>query len=141
MWEDVVCPKGGLEEWHKHKCLFGNCLMCGVQNLSFCLKELVGSLFDVIQWCHFALETTMSESGQSLKNFTLLYKTTTLNEFIDYLKPKLQHFVKHNFVAWWEDKQFNKSIKSFPTNIVVSIVDFAKNFTFEVQNEVKYALA
>ncbi len=141
LWEDVVCPKGGLEEWQKRKCLFGNCPMCGVQILSFCPKELVGSLFDIIQWCRFALETTMSRNGQSLKNLTLVYKTTTLDEFIDYLKPKLQHFVKHNFVAWWEDKQFKQSITSFPTNIVVSIVHFVENYTFEVQNEVKYALA
>jgi hypothetical protein len=99
LWEDLVCPKGELEKWHKRKCLFGNCPMCGVQNLSFYPKELVGSLFDVIQWHHFALETTIFKNGQSLKKLTLVYKTTTLNEFIDYLKPKLQHFVKHNFVA------------------------------------------
>jgi hypothetical protein len=79
----------------------------------------------------------MSKNDQSLKKLTLVYKTTTSDEFIDYLKPKLQHFVKHNFVAWWENKQFKHSIKSFPTNKVVSIVDFAKNYTFEVQNEVQ----
>ncbi len=31
LWEDVVCPKSKFEEWHKHKCLFGNYPMCGVQ--------------------------------------------------------------------------------------------------------------
>jgi hypothetical protein len=39
LWEDVVCPKGELEEWHKCKCLFGNYPMCGVQNLSFYPKK------------------------------------------------------------------------------------------------------
>jgi hypothetical protein len=67
----------------------------------------------------------------------LVYKTTSLEEFIDYLKPKLQHFVRHNFVAWWEDKQFKHYIKSFPTNIMVSIVEFAENYRFEMQNEMQ----
>jgi hypothetical protein len=46
----------------------------------------------------------------------------------------LQHFVKHNFVARWEDKHFKKCIKYFPANIVVSIVDFAENYSFEMQS-------
>jgi hypothetical protein len=78
--------------------------MRGVQKLSFYPKELAITLFDVIEWHFFALETTVSRNGQSLKKLTLVYKTTTSYEFIDYLKPKLQHFVKHKFVAWWEDK-------------------------------------
>lgn len=48
LWMDVVCPKGELEKWHSHKCLFGNYLMCGIQNLSFCPKELARFLFDAI---------------------------------------------------------------------------------------------
>ncbi len=34
-------------------------------------------------------------------------------------------------------KQFKQSIKYFPTNTIVSIVEFYKNYTLEVQNEVQ----
>jgi hypothetical protein len=78
--------------------------MCGVQKLSFYPKELAGTLSAVIEWHFFALETMMSRNGQSFKRLTLVYKSTTSYEFIDYLKPKLQHFVKHNFITRWEDK-------------------------------------
>jgi hypothetical protein len=30
LWMDVVWPKGELEKWHNHKCLFGNYPMCGI---------------------------------------------------------------------------------------------------------------
>ncbi len=53
-----------------------------------------------------------------------MYDTTTLDEFISYLKPKLLHFVKHNFVTKWEDKHFKLCIKPSPTNIVVFVFDF-----------------
>jgi hypothetical protein len=73
----------------------------------------------------------------ALKKLTLLYKTRSVDEFIDYMKPKLQHFVRHNFVARWENKHFKNCIKFFPTNTMVSIVDFTENYSFEVQNEVQ----
>jgi hypothetical protein len=66
-----------------------------------------------------------------------VYKNTTSNEFIEYLQPKLQHFVKHNFIARWENKHFKQCIKYFPTNIVVSIVDFVENYNSKVQNKVQ----
>jgi hypothetical protein len=56
---------------------------------------------------------------------------------IDYLKPKLQHFAKHNFVVCWEDKQFKACLKAFPNYNVVWVVDFVNNYSFEIQNEVR----
>ncbi len=137
MWDVIMYPKDEYEEWHRCNCLFGNCPSCGVQKLSLCLKEVIGSYSYIIHWCHFALETTMANNGQPLKKLTLVYKNTTSSEFIEYLQPKLQHFVKHNFVARWENKHFKQCIKYFPNNIVVSIVNFVKNYNFEVQNEVQ----
>jgi hypothetical protein len=75
--------------------------------------------------------------GKSLKKLTLVYKKTTSDEFVDYLKPKLHNFARHNFVSRWQDRQFKSSIKYFPAKIVVYVVDFAKNYTFETQNEVQ----
>jgi hypothetical protein len=76
----------------------------------------------------------MSKVGKALKKLTLVYK----DEFINYMKPKLQHFVRHNFaMARWEDKHFKQCIKSFLANTMVSIDDFVENYSFEVQNEVQ----
>jgi hypothetical protein len=57
--------------------------------------------------------------------------------FIDYLKPKLQYFVRHNFVSRWQDQQFRKCLKHFPADLIISVIDFAKNYNFEVQNEMQ----
>jgi len=117
--------------------LFGNCPSCGVQKLSLCPKEVIKSYSDMIQWCYFALETTVAKNGWPLNKLTFVYKNMTSYEFIEYMQPKLQHFVKHNFVARWENKHFKRCIKYFPTNTMVSIVDFIENFSFEVQNEMQ----
>jgi len=133
----MVCPKGEFDEWHKCKCLFGDYFRCAVHILPLCPKEIIGSNFDMVQWRHYDLETTMARYDSPLKKLTFVYKTISFAEFVDYMKPKLQHFIKHNFIARWQDKHFKHYIKSFPTNIVVSIVDFVKNYGFEVQNEIQ----
>jgi hypothetical protein len=80
--------------------LYGNCLACGVGKLPFFL-ELNGIDECPIQWRRYVLEETLSKNGKPLNNLTLVYKNTSSNEFIEYLKPKLQLFVKQNFVARW----------------------------------------
>jgi hypothetical protein len=86
-------------EWHKKKCLYGKCHNCGIQKLFFCLVELSSMGSNLVEWRRFALEKTRSRNGKPLKKLTLVYNKTTLNEMMDYLKPKLQHFVKHNCVV------------------------------------------
>jgi hypothetical protein len=83
-----VCPEGEFDEWHKHKCLFGDCSRCGVCILPFFPKEIIGSNSIMVQWRRYALETTMAKSGRPLKKLTLVYKTTSYDEFVDYLKQK-----------------------------------------------------
>jgi hypothetical protein len=89
LWESLIYSKDEYDEWHKHNYLFGSCPNYGVENLSFYPKELTRSHFDVIQWHQFSLETIMARNGQTLKKLTQVYKSTTIDEFINYLEPKL----------------------------------------------------
>jgi hypothetical protein len=56
---------------------------------------------------------------------------------LDYLKPKLQAFVLHNYVASWQDLQFRELFSSVPPGTLVSCVDFSENYTLKVQNEIQ----
>jgi thymidine kinase len=64
----------------------------------------------------------MSKVEHLLKKLTSVYKKTNNEKSIKYFKPKLQNFVKHNFVSRWQNKQFKASIISFPENIIVFIL-------------------
>jgi hypothetical protein len=110
--------------------------VCGVDKFPFCPIEINGSIEALIEWRRFAMETTKSRVGKTLKKFTwVIYKITTNDGFVQYLRPKLQNFVRHNFVSRWQDMQFKSSIKSFPSQIMVFVVDFVESYTFETQNE------
>ena len=40
-------------------------------------------------------------------------------------------------MAKWQDSEFKTCVKSFLVNNVVSVVDFAENYSVEIQNEVQ----
>jgi hypothetical protein len=50
------------------------------------------------------MEKIITKKGEERKKLQLVYKKTTSNQFLSYLKPKLQEFVRHSFVAKWEDE-------------------------------------
>jgi hypothetical protein len=70
----IVCEKPKEEEWHKKKCLYGQCIYYGVDRFPFSLEESNGSTKALVKWKRFAMETTTSKAGKSLKKFTLVYK-------------------------------------------------------------------
>jgi hypothetical protein len=94
LWEYIVCPKVEFDEWHRKECLYGDCVPCGVEKLSFYSKEMSGIDDRLVKWRCYALEETWSKNGKALKKLTLVYKKTSSYKFIEYLKPKLQYFVK-----------------------------------------------
>jgi hypothetical protein len=81
------------------------------------------------------MENIVIRNGEEEKKLKFVYKSIISNELTDYLKPKLQFFVWHNFVARRKDKLFKSCLENFQNNTVVSIVYFIENHNFEVQNK------
>jgi hypothetical protein len=55
------------------------------------------------------------------------------------MKPNLQKFIRHNFVASWQDKQARLVLESLLAGTIISHVDFAENYSFQVQNKIQSA--
>lgn len=138
MWQILVCLKKDEDEWHHKKCLYGQHSDYGIKKIPLCLVECNGSNSTMVEWKRFSMETTMSKVEHPLKKLIFVYKKTNNEESIEYFKPKLQNFVKHNFVSRSQNKQFKAFFFSFPKNTIVFIVNFVENYSFEVQNEVQF---
>ena len=59
-----------------------------------------------VRWKCFEYITvgTNSEAGKEKKRIDEVFKETSPGEFIAYLKPKVCAFIKHNFIANWQDQ-------------------------------------
>ena len=58
-------------------------------------------------------------------------------DFILEFHWKIQQYIQHVDVAWWQDDQFRIYLETLPLGRILSVVDFAENYTLQPQNEIQ----
>ena len=82
-------------------------------------------------------EVGYTDAGKKKKRKILSFKTMQCKEFLIMFKDHLKKFIQHNFIYRWQAEQMKECILRFPEDVVVSVVDFAENYTLKEQNEVQ----
>ena len=52
-------------------------------------------------------------------------------EFISKFCTKIQKYIQHVNMARWQDEQFRICRDTFPLGAILSVVDFAENYTLQ----------
>jgi hypothetical protein len=136
LWHACVCPKPNGVEFHRQEYLLGDCSMYGVENmLPLCPIEKFGE--GIMSWTRFEKVKIGTPAGCEEPRLKIqeVHKETTSSEFISYLKPNHQKFVKHNYVATWQDILCRLAMETLPKDAILSHLGFAENYSFQVQNE------
>jgi hypothetical protein len=94
-----------------------------------------GSLF----WTRFdkVVVGAYIDMGETRKKIHEVFKETSMAEFISYFKPNLKKFIKHNYVATWQDTQCQLAMETLLEGSILSHIDFAENYSFQVQDEIQ----
>ena len=58
-------------------------------------------------------------------------------DFLMVFYKKIEQCVQHVHAARWKDEQYRKCMGIFPIGTIFSIVDFAENYTLQLQNEIQ----
>lgn len=137
LWESVLCPKPIGSELFGLKCLLGNCKSCGpAKKLPICPIEDSDSVQVKVKIFE-DIQTGQTETGTKKKRKVLSLKEMSSKELLDLFRGHLSKFIKHNWVYRWQSEQFKECLRIFPDDVVVSVVDFAENYTFKEQNEIQ----
>lgn len=73
-----------------------------------------------------------TNEGKEKKVLKVDLEKTILADLIEYLKPKLQFFIIHNYIANWQQFQFKACLFDIPPKTIISCVDFSENYTMKV---------
>jgi hypothetical protein len=131
LWQAIVCDKMDADLWHQYDCLMELYTECGVSKIQFCQYELRPPEQFVLNWkCFEKTFVGQGEDGEPKKRIREVFKKTSIPEFLDYFLPNLAKFVIHNFVARWQDSQCQNAMSEFPADMILSHIDFAKNYSF-----------
>jgi hypothetical protein len=110
----------------------GECDVCGVERkLLFCPLEVDPESEDILSWRRFQkVEIGKDDDGKPIKRVYEVHVDTSPVELVLYLKPILQKFVTHNYVARWQDEQAKMALKSLREGVILSHIDFSENYRF-----------
>lgn len=90
-----------------------------------------------MRWKAYEYVTEEAKKGGTRKRIKLLYKESPPSVVIDeQFNLQLNTFINYNFRSYWQHMQFKECIGNFPNDVVVSVVNFAENYTFKIQNEI-----
>ncbi len=60
-----------------------------------------------------------TDEGKEKKVFKVDWKETIPTDLIKYLKPKLQFFIIHNYIANWQQSQFKAYLFDIPRRTII----------------------
>ena len=138
LWEQSLCPRPEDSEWHNLKCLRGECTDCGFHLIPLCDKEIDPESSSLLDWRRFEMvEAGVNKKGDPKKVVRLEYKRTSARTFLDHAASKMEQFVLHQHVAKWQDNEFRACANSLQPGEIMSLVDFAENYSFKGQDEIQ----
>ena len=132
--DSILCPRETDAIFHSHKCVMGLCQDCGPSRFRWCPNELSSEILISVKL--FESVNTNFE-GKVCKRKDLVRKMLKPRDLVSLFVVSLGKFIKHNFIYSWQAHQFKNCISDFPNDVVVSVVDFAENYTFKQQNEIQ----
>ena len=138
---NILCEIGDGQQFYKTSCLDGTCLFCGsLQLLSTCermdSKHAIGN--EIVDYKKFKTVTYTLKDGKQGKRCDLVIEKILVYEFMKIFHEKIIYeYVRHTHRARWLDLQFKLCKDTFPLDTIVSVVDFAENYTLQPQNEVQ----
>lgn len=138
IWESFLCKKAESSMFHDLSCLLGECATCLSRGARTCPKEISDNnvilsvkLFEDIETGH------IDDTGGKKKRKDVVIKHLHSKQFLPMFQQHVRRFVKHNFIARWQALQFKECLTKFPSDVVVSVIDFAENYSFKEQNEIQ----
>jgi hypothetical protein len=93
----------------------------------------------IVNWKRYEYlsSTTPHSSNVISKRLDLKVDKICLIEFLKKFEEEIYKYTKHSHRDRWKDLQFKESREVFPPGTILSVVDFAENYTLAAQKEIQ----
>ena len=93
---------------------------------------------EIVDYGKFKTMTYALKDGKQGKRCDLVIEKIPVYEFMKIFCEKIIYeYARHTHRARWLNLQFKLCKDTFPLDTIVSVVDFAENYTLQPQNEVQ----
>ena len=138
LWETALCPIPSGTNWHALECIKGDCESCGFQLVPLCEMEVDPANEKELEWRKFEMVIAgKTKTGDPKKVIRLEYKRTSARVFLQFAASKIPQFIIHQHTARWQDVQYKACLANLQPGEVMSLIDFAENYSFKGQDEIQ----
>lgn len=116
------------EKFPQPKCVDRECDLCVIENINE---------HDLLDYSNLICYEEWEKNEQN--RVTLTTKETTGGDLLYKLCSEAENLATHLINAKWQGNQLRKMIQSLPEKTLLSVLDFAENYTCIPQNEVQSA--
>ena len=134
----IICERQSDELFYEKKCVGGKkCDDCG--NLTKFQNKYRISINDQsfsnmkVKWKRYEYIHTSIQGENSVKIIELREEEIFVIEFLRKFEAEIYKYTKHSRRAQWKELQFKKYREFFPPGTILSVIDFAENYTFVPQ--------
>lgn len=133
----LLCEREEGATYHRMACVEGTCLTCGhLQRFPVCAAD-VDEDGQIVSWQRYEYHVYTGLSGAQSRRLQLTPHSDPWPVFRTTFREAVYPYIAHAHGAKWQDRQFRACLASFPMGVVVSVVDFAENYTFTPQQEIQ----
>ena len=138
----TMCEKSGT--YNERPCIERTCSACGVCKIKDHFSALLPEEDNKdgvtsCTWQRWNNAVIVNTSGKSTRRKMLQDFTGSITECIDQLCEEVSKLSRHLFVAHWQQAVFKRIRQDCPPGWLVSVVDFAENYTCFHQDEIQSA--
>ena len=139
----ILCKRNPGEMFYSKKCVDGICPECGDLALfhrNFHVDLTQSGLSDItVTWkrYEYITNTASSSSTVSSKRIDLVDDEIPCSEFMEKFQNQIYKYIKHSHRSRWQASRFKQSREVFEPGTILSVVDFAENYTFAPQKEIQ----
>ena len=83
-----------------------------------------------VKWKRYEYIHTSIQVANSAKRIELREVEIFVIDFLRKIEAEIYKYTKHSHRARWKDLKFKKSCEVFPPGTILSVIDFAENYTF-----------
>ena len=89
-----------------------------------------------VKWKRYEYIHTSIQGENSVKIIELREDKIFVVYFLRKFYEEIYKYTKHSHRSRWKELQFKKNCEFFPIGTILSVIDFAENYTFVPQKEI-----
>lgn len=135
----TLCPKGEDAKFHNNDCIHRSCSKCGVRAIEDHYSGLMSAVGNGhVTWLQYETEKSdKNQEGHAVTRKILVTKTGTIDILLKELAKQAINITLHLHRALWQNRQFHDLQVNIVSHWVVMVLDFAENYTCNLQDEVQ----